>query len=136
MAPWHQFRLSGAALARKIAVHLPSAKDSDAWPTETPRHVLGCSGGRTIRLATAVTLVEPVVGVEVSADAAVDGHRWRHVVGAVGVRQDRDSATVTTGFHPPGLTPSTVNIDSALMPPNVLGNSPMERRRRPRVCRS
>jgi ATP-dependent DNA ligase len=76
-------RLSPTASAQLAALLRPAS--AHPWPETLPPHPYG--GGRTID-----TRLRPEAVVEVSADLALDGLRWRHPVRFVRIRGELTAA--------------------------------------------
>jgi ATP-dependent DNA ligase len=76
------------AQATHLAKHLTPADDDHAWPDEIGAGVFGQ------RARVAITKVRPVLVLEVAADPALQGRRYRHPLRYLRLRPDMDPTDV------------------------------------------
>ena len=77
-----------AAQSAELAAYLSPASDDHPWPDELSTGVFGQ------RERVALTKVRPVVVLEVAADPALQGRRYRHALRYIRLRADMEPADV------------------------------------------
>jgi ATP-dependent DNA ligase len=76
------------AQAHELAEHLTPADDDHPWPDELGTGVFGH------RTRVTITKVRPELVVEVAADPALQGRRYRHALRYLRLREDMDPTDV------------------------------------------